>query len=134
MCSKHLKIEDFLPCYTNLQDEGYLTNEWLGGDEIGISVFPTIYPPSALVLEFVTVSTTTSFSYLTVHTASATGSSAHIALSSWTDESASLCVDASSDESSTSLLSSNLHLYYPNGQDDSDAAELEDICEKSDDC
>ena len=46
ICSKHFKIEDFSHCYASSQGEGSLANRWLRRDEIGISVFPTIYPTS----------------------------------------------------------------------------------------
>ena len=46
ICSKHFKIEDFSHCCASSQVEGSLANRWLRRDEIGISVFPTIYPTS----------------------------------------------------------------------------------------
>ena len=46
VCSKHFKIEDFSHYYASLQGEGSVANRWLRRDEIGISVFPTIYPTS----------------------------------------------------------------------------------------
>ena len=39
-------LEDFSHCYASSQGEGSLANRWLRRDEIGISVFPTIYPTS----------------------------------------------------------------------------------------
>ena len=46
VCSQHFKTEDFSHCYANVGGEGSLASRWLKRDEIGIVVFPTVYPKS----------------------------------------------------------------------------------------